>query len=314
MATVTIGMPVFNGANYVAEAVDSILAQTFGDLELVISDNASTDATEEICRGLAARDRRIRYLRQPPNVGAAANHNLAFAAAESRYFKWASHDDLLHPRFLAATVAVLDARPEVTIASPASTLIDAHGRPLAYSAERGGMVDLDGTCWPRLPEDNPGLAAGDPVTRFTAVMLNTVMCVEIYGLMRRDAARRTSLIGPFSGSDKVMLAEMALRGPFWLGPEVLFHRRCHAEQFSASTSGAYRALWYSGRRDSLLTQQLKLLGAYCRSAATGPLRPPERGRCVLAVAKRAVSRGRQLQRLTNGVVGNGRPARDVTTP
>ena len=64
MATVTIGMPVFNGANYVGEAVESILAQTFGDLELVISDNASTDATEQICRDMAARDRRIRYLRQ----------------------------------------------------------------------------------------------------------------------------------------------------------------------------------------------------------------------------------------------------------
>ncbi|MFO1080296.1 MAG: glycosyltransferase family A protein [Reyranellaceae bacterium] len=304
MAMVTIGMPVFNGANYVTEAVQSILDQTYGDFELVISDNASTDATEEICRGLAARDRRLRYIRQPRNVGAAVNHNLVFAACDGRYFKWASHDDLLHPRFLATTVAVLEARPEVSIASPASALIDAHGQALRYAPERGGMVDLEGTCWPRLPEDNPGLASADPVTRFTSVMLNTVMCVEIYGLMRREAASRTSLIGPFSGSDKVMLAEMALRGPFWLGPEVLFYRRCHAKQFSASKSGAYRALWYSGRRDSLLTQQLKLLGAYCRSAATGPLRPSERGRCVLAVARRAVGRGQQLRRLTNGLVGN----------
>ena len=304
MAKVTIGLPVCNGANYVAQAIEAILSQTFGDLELVISDNASGDATEEICREFARKDRRIRYLRQTRNVGAAANHNLLFAHGDGPYFKWASHDDVLHPRFLEVTVAALDARPDTVLASPATVLIDELGQPLPYSPERGGMVDRSNVCWPRLPEDNPGLTEDDAATRFTAVMLRTVMCVEVYGLMRRSAMNRTSLLGHFSASDKVFLAQMALLGPYWLGSEVLFYRRCHSKQFSASSSGAYRALWYSGRKDSILAQQLKLLGAYCRSATMYQLSIANRSRCFLAIARRALFRGHQLRRLTSGLVGN----------
>jgi glycosyltransferase involved in cell wall biosynthesis len=304
MAKVTIGLPVFNGENYVSHAIEGVLAQSFGDFELIVSDNASEDATEEICRALARKDRRIRYVRQPRNVGAASNHNLLFACGDGPYFKWASHDDVLDPRFLEVTVAALDARPEAVLASPASALIDELGQPLPYSPERGGMVDRSNVCWPCLPEDNPELAAADPATRFEAVMLKTVMCVEVYGLMRRSAMQKTSLLGRFSASDKVFLAQMALLGPYWLGPEVLFYRRCHARQFSASASGSYRAIWYSGRKDSLLAQQLKLLHAYCRSATMYPLSIADRSRCFLAIARRALFRGHQFRRLTSGLVGN----------
>jgi glycosyltransferase involved in cell wall biosynthesis len=304
MTKVTIGLPVFNGAAYLPQAIESILSQSLGDFELVISDNASQDATEEICRKFVRNDRRIRYSRQTRNVGAAGNHNLLFTHGDSPYFKWASHDDVLHPRFLEMTVAALDARPEVVLASPASAFIDELGQPLRFSPDRRGMVDRSNVCWPCLPEDNPGLTASDPATRFTAVMLKTVMCVEVYGLMRRSAMSRTSLLGHFSASDKVLLAQMALLGPFWLGPEVLFYRRCHAEQFSARSSGSYRAIWYSGRQDSLLAQQLKLLSAYWRSANMYQLGIANRSRCFLAIARRALSRGHHLRRLTSGLVGN----------
>ena len=304
MAKVTVGLPVFNGANYISQAIEGIVGQTFGDLELIISDNASGDATEDICRDFARRDRRIRYLRQARNVGAAANHNLLCAQGDGPYFKWASHDDVLHPRFLEVTVAALDAHPEVVLASPASALIDELGQPLVYSPERGGMVDRSNVCWPCLPEDNPGLTAADAATRFSAVMLKTVMCVEVYGLMRRSAMNQTSLLGHFSASDKVFLAQMALLGPYWLGPDVLFFRRCHPKQFSASSSGSFRALWYSGRKDSLLAQQLKLLAAYCRSATMYQLSIASRSRCFLAIVRRALFRGHQLRRLTSGLVGN----------
>jgi len=130
-----------------------------------------------------------------------------------------------------------------------------------------------------------------------------VMCVEVYGLIRRSAMKRTSLLGHFSGSDKVFLAQLALLGPYWLGSEVLFYRRCHAEQFSSNTSGGYRAIWYSGRKDSLLAQQLKLLHAYCRSANMYKLSVANRSRCFLAIARRSLFRGHQLRRLTRGLVG-----------
>src|SRR5216683_2033766 len=127
MRKITIGLPVFNGADYLPEAIDSILSQSFGDFELFISDNASDDGTEEICQQYARRDRRVRYLRQTRNVGAAANHNLLVAQGENPYFKWAAHDDVLAPRFLEVAVRVLDDHPEIVLASPASALIDEAG-------------------------------------------------------------------------------------------------------------------------------------------------------------------------------------------
>jgi glycosyltransferase involved in cell wall biosynthesis len=301
---VAIGIPVYNGANYLTAAIDSILAQSYGDFDLLISDNASTDGTEDICRAYARKDRRIRYIRQPRNLGAAANYNVLVRTSGSPYFKWAAHDDLLAPGFLAACVEVLDRDPTVVLASPASILIDETGAPLPYSPERGGMIDGIGVCWPVLPEKNDQLMASDPSLRFEAVMLNMVMCVEIFGLMRRSALLRTSLQGPFGGADKVMLAQMSLLGRFWLGEETLFFRRCHAQQFSASASGTYRAAWFSGRRESIFTQQIKLLLAYCRALYTTQLTTRERYTCLRATAHRAISRGYHWRRLTRPLVGN----------
>src|SRR5215207_1517689 len=105
---VSVGLPVYNGENYLAEAIDSVLAQTYQNFELIISDNASTDSTEEICRDYAARDRRIRYFREPQNRGAAWNFNHTFELARGEYFKWVAHDDVIGPQYLARTVDQLD--------------------------------------------------------------------------------------------------------------------------------------------------------------------------------------------------------------
>src|SRR5438270_1690210 len=100
MHKVAIGMPVWNGEAFLSEAIESILAQTYGDFELVISDNASTDATAEICRSYAQRDARIRYIRQEKNIGANSNYNGVFRRSSGEYFKWAAHDDVLAPEFI----------------------------------------------------------------------------------------------------------------------------------------------------------------------------------------------------------------------
>ncbi len=304
MSKVTIGLPVYNGANYLGAAIESILGQTFGDFDLIISDNASTDSTEQICRLYAKQDRRVRYVRQRTNLGAAGNHNVLVHMSETPYFKWAAHDDVLAPEFLAACVKALDENPAAVLASAASCYIDENGLVLPYSAERGGVVDRAGVCWPQLPEDNDDLMAFDPTVRFAAILLNTVMCVEIFGVMRRAALLRTSLQGPFSGADKVVLAQMSLLGPFWLGKKRLFYRRSHPQQFSASSSGAYRAQWFSGRRDSMFIQQIKLLLAYCRALSAADLTIRQRYSCLRAIARRAVSRGHHWQRLTGALVGN----------
>ena len=113
---VSIGVPVYNGEGYVKGAIDSLLAQTFDDFELIISDNASTDNTEQICRDYAERDPRIRYIRQSENIGPGANFKFVLDQAVGRYFMWAAADDRREPCFLEMTVRVLEEDPRVGLA------------------------------------------------------------------------------------------------------------------------------------------------------------------------------------------------------
>lgn len=110
---VTIGMPVFNGEAFIEGALDSLLNQSFSDFELYISDNASSDRTEDICRAYASRDSRISYRRQPANLGASANFREVFKEARGRYFMWAAADDRRDSRFLEFAVSILDERKEI---------------------------------------------------------------------------------------------------------------------------------------------------------------------------------------------------------
>src|SRR6185312_8647929 len=121
---VTIGIPVYNGERYLEEAIRSALGQTNGDLELVISDNASTDRTAEICRDYALQDSRLRYFRNPSNLGAAPNYNIVFSHARGRFFKWLAHDDLMTPTYVEKVTRVLEARPEAVLCNSVVAYID----------------------------------------------------------------------------------------------------------------------------------------------------------------------------------------------
>jgi glycosyltransferase involved in cell wall biosynthesis len=125
---VSIGLPVYNGERHLPAALDSLLAQTYRDFELIISDNALTDRTEEICRGYAARDSRIRYHRSPVNRGMIWNHDRVFHLARGEYFKWVGHDDLYDPDMLRHCVEALDRDPGAVLAMVGKVDIDAEGR------------------------------------------------------------------------------------------------------------------------------------------------------------------------------------------
>jgi len=125
---VSIGLPVYNGENFIREAIESILAQTFGDFELIIADNASPDNTEYICRSYAAADPRVHYYRNKENLGGAYNHNKVFSLAQGKYFKWAAHDDKIAPQYLQQCVDVLEKYPSVVLAYPATMVINAQGK------------------------------------------------------------------------------------------------------------------------------------------------------------------------------------------
>ena len=208
---VSIGLPVHDGERFLAEALDSLLAQTFADFELILGDNASTDGTEEICRRYSESDGRIRYVRSAENVGAAANFNAVLALAQGEYFKWAAHDDVCRPEFLARCVEVLDGDASVVLAYPRTRIIDAdsavvedHDLKLASDAE----------------------LASD---RFGALMQGH-KCFEIFGLIRKPALDRTPGIGAFAHGDGVLLTRLAVQGRLVEIPEPLFLARRHAEQ------------------------------------------------------------------------------------
>jgi glycosyltransferase involved in cell wall biosynthesis len=111
----SVGLPVYNGAKYLAEAIDALLGQSYTDLELIISDNGSTDGTADVCRHYEAQDPRIRYLRQPRNIGLAANHNFVAEQARGMLFKWASNDDLYARDLLKRCVEALDEFPHAVL-------------------------------------------------------------------------------------------------------------------------------------------------------------------------------------------------------
>jgi glycosyltransferase involved in cell wall biosynthesis len=287
MHKVAIGMPVWNGEKYVSEAIESILGQTYGDLELVISDNASTDATAEICRGYAKQDARIRYIRQEKNIGAAPNHHEVVRHSSGRYFKWACHDDVLVPEFIDECVRVLDADEAVAVCCPATVLINEDGSLVRYSPQHEGMVDHYGNVW-RVKE-NMALTSADPADRFAAVLCNIDWCFEIYGLIRRSALEQISVMPSYYGGDKVLLAELSLIGRYHLLGAPLFHRRCHPGQSSSPQTSSYRALWISGRRGQLVPTQLRLMTAYLRAALGAKLTPVQRSRCLSAIGRRALT-------------------------
>jgi glycosyltransferase involved in cell wall biosynthesis len=287
MHKVVIGMPVWNGEKFVSEAIESILGQTYGDLELVISDNSSTDATAEICRNYAKQDGRIRYIRQEKNIGAAPNHNEVFRHSSGRYFKWACHDDVLAPEFIGECVRVLDADESVVVCCPTTVLINEDGSLLHHSSQYEGMVDNYGNVW-RVAE-NTALTSADPSDRFAAVLCNVDWCFEIYGLIRRAALERISIMPSYYGGDKVLLAELSLIGRYHLLGEPLLRRRCHPGQSSAPQTSRYRSMWISGRRGQFVPPQMMLMAAYLRGVLWAKLTAAQRARCFSAIGRRAVT-------------------------
>lgn len=213
---VSVCVPVFNGEAFVAQALDSMLAQTLVDYELLISDNASSDATGEICRGYAARDDRIRYQRNDVNVGPSRNVNLLVQRARGKYFKLANADDLCAPDLLTRCIAVLDQEPAVVLCYARTRLVDSNGSTLG---------DYD---------DNLELRSPSAITRFLDTVSNKSGLVNVLqGVIRFDELRKTGLLASHPGADKVLVAELAMRGQFREIPDRLFFRRLHPAAASA---------------------------------------------------------------------------------
>ncbi len=225
-----IGMPVYNGERYVCEALNSIRSQTYEEWSLLISDNASTDHTRQICEEYVRQDRRISYRCNETNLGASRNYNLLFNLSEGDYFKWASHDDVLAPEFLSRCIEVLDSDPTILVCHTKVKRID-EDRQVIGSYETKMTTDT-----------------GKPHERFHDLVLARHPCTAAFGVFRRDALAKTPLIKSFVGSDRTLLAELGLRGRIFEIPEYLFYRRDHPHA-SIRQYGPYERLaWFDPKK------------------------------------------------------------------
>ena len=287
--SVSVGLPVFNGAAYVAEAIDSILNQNYEDFELLIQDNASTDQTEEICRAYVAKDSRVSYVRNMHNIGASTNYNLVFQRANGRYFKWIAHDDICSPDFLQTCVKILKNNPSFVLCCGRVRLINDDGTPVRYDPIR--------KCYVTKYEEHVGIidpehrAEGSiPACRFWDILVRTMRTFEIFGLIRSDVLRKTGLHGNYYGSDKVLLAELSLLGRFHLLPGVLLFRRCHRHQ-SSKLDIAQKGAWIgSTKADGWLGLRLrKVIPGYLEVVHRSPVGLDQKLLCYSAIAYRVVA-------------------------
>jgi glycosyltransferase involved in cell wall biosynthesis len=207
----TVGLPVYNGERFVAESLDSLLGQSFTDFELIISDNASIDGTADICRRYAAQDPRIRYVRQPHNIGLNPNHNFLVGEARGEYFKWAAHDDLYGRDLLARCVAALDEHPDVVLSHVDKAVIDEAGtvvRKYDYGLNTGST---------------------NVTERFRSLVVVDGADDE-YGVMRTRVLRSIRPKDSYHHSARPFIAEVALRGRFHQVRELMYFRRDHPDR------------------------------------------------------------------------------------
>lgn len=284
----TIGLPVYNGEKYVAESIEALLGQSFTDFELVISDNASTDGTGDICRHYEKRDPRVRYFRQSKNVGLAPNHNFVVEQARGELFKWASNDDLYARDLINRCVDALDEYPDVVLVHSWSAMVDDSGtvtKAFEYPLNTGS---------PRAPERFRSLlfvSGGD----------------DDYGVVRTQVLRLTAMKESYHHADRTIIAELSLYGRFYQVPDWLYFRRDHADRAErAHPSMRGRCANMDPRRaDPLRHPAVRLYGEYIWAYVTAihraPLSRQDRRECYRHLSQWLATRVRP------GATGGGDP-------
>jgi glycosyltransferase involved in cell wall biosynthesis len=273
----SIGLAVYNGENYLAQSLEALLGQSYEDFELIISDNASTDSTPDICQRYEKQDSRIRYFRQEHNIGLAPNHNFVVAQGRGELFKWASHDDLYGRDLIELCVQALDEYPHVMLAHCWTADIDASGRvttafeyPLA-------------TASPSAPE------------RFRSLLFDSGGD-DIYGVIRARHLGPVLWHGSHHRADRNMVANISLYGPFYQVPDWLYFRREHPKRADrVYQSVRARCTNMDPRRaDRLRHPTVRLygeyIGGYVAAIRSAPLSTAERRKCYRYLAEWMVSR------------------------
>ncbi|MEA2077652.1 MAG: glycosyltransferase family 2 protein [Candidatus Marinimicrobia bacterium] len=202
---VSIGMVIYNEEQYIREALDSLISQDFKDFELIISDNASLDSTQQICLDYASRDNRIRYYRNDTNIGAIENFNRVFKLSSGKYFMWAGGHDLWSGNYISDCLEIMEKNPNVIVAYPKTIWIDENAEELNI---KSGFVDTQG---------------GWVISRFIVIVWTNKNA--IYGLIRSESLDKTKLMRRTAASDELLLAELSLFGDFAHAQKATWYRR-----------------------------------------------------------------------------------------
>jgi glycosyltransferase involved in cell wall biosynthesis len=272
----SIGLPVYNGEKYLAESLDALIGQSYEDFELIISDNSSTDGTADICRDYQRQDSRIRYIRQPRNIGCAGNHNYVAEQARGELFKWASDDDLYARDLLKHCVDALDRLPQVVLAHSWTAMIDGSGavtRAVEYTLATASMS---------APE------------RFRSLLFDTGGDDD-GGVIRTSVLRRTPLNDSYYHADRTVVTELALYGPFYQVPDWLYFRRDHPERLTRVVDvRTWCATQDPRRADRLRHPKIRLYAEYVWAYAAvirrAPLSAAEQRECYAHLARWLTSR------------------------
>ena len=284
---VSIGMPVFNGEKYLRESIGSILSQTFQDFVLIISDNASTDHTQEICQQYARQDNRISYYRNERNIGGPTNYNRVFELSSSEYFKWAAYDDVLAPEFLNKCVKELDKDPSLVGCHCRTGRIDQSGNFLGYYNE-GLLKKID---------------SPKPHERFRDLIGLYYTTTPFHGVYRARWFARSQRHGSYIGADRNLVAELSLMGRIYEIPECLFFWREHPDSYTSMFYGSDRkdtldrlraeAAWWS-KENGTYFPHWKNCVEYFRSVNRVPLKLSERFLCYNQIFGWFIEEGRRF--------------------
>lgn len=210
----SIGMPVYNGEKYVRQALDSLLTQNFKDFELIISDNASTDHTAEICKRYLEKDNRIKYYRNKVNIGQYANFNNLINYATAPYFMWASHDDMWEPSYISKLINIMESDKSIVLAFSDFDNIDEDGKQIRV--------------YPKILKLSSSETIFKRLFKFIMFKESDGKANLIHGIMRLN---RLKEIGGFNktlgevAADDLLLFSMLFKGNFYIIDELLFHKR-----------------------------------------------------------------------------------------
>jgi glycosyltransferase involved in cell wall biosynthesis len=269
----SIGLPVYNGEHSLPNSIEALLGQSFGDYELIISDNGSTDGTADVCQSYGKQDSRIRYIRQPRDIGRVPNHNFLIRAARGELFKWTACDDLYARDLLKRCVDALDENPQVVLAHSWEAIIDESGAVTTF-------VDYPvASDAPRAPD------------RFRSMLFDG-WGDDSYGVIRTEVLRRTPLHNSYHLADRTFTTELALWGPFYQVPDWLFFRRDAPPRTSTIRD---RCAYMDPRREDRLRHPVaRLYGeyawAYIAMIRRAPLTSAERQECYRHLARWAAGR------------------------